>query len=446
MRFLILYWYSPQDVSLLNDKNNGRLLVWVLCYNSHNFVQKCGDTMKKIITAIISLILVVCVGLGIIYRDTLYSKIKNFLQSSGMISFSSMEGSGEQISEDAEFQVLNTGEEYNFDAKIFPYREMLTDEMKIVYNQVYANAAAVNRDFALAEEISSDDLVTVMTAVYNDHPELFWLATSYKYYYHEDGTVTAVMLEFYDELANDLGYYRSIFDSRVLSVVNRATMYQTPIEKELYIHDAICHAAQYDESAPYNQSAYSALVEGKTVCAGYSRAFQYCLQRAGINCYYVMGKADNEDHAWNMVEIEDDFYNVDISWDDAISEAYGASVYPYFNLTDKKMDVDHTRGDLSKNLEKCTSTKNSYTNKFGATLDNDKVHVSSGSHMTGEIQIEEPEQAVEVWDTNSEVTVKPDGTTGGGPAPETPAEDPAAVPEETPAEEVVPEPEVSGEE
>lgn len=64
--------------------------------------------------------------------------------------------------------------------------------------------------------------------------------------------------------------------------------------------------------------------------------------------------------------------------------------------------------------------------------------------MTGEIQIDEPEGTVEVWDENSEVTVKPDGTTGGGPVPETPAEEPA-VPEEVPVEEVAPEPEISAE-
>ena len=66
--------------------------------------------MKKIITALISLVVVICLALGFLYRDTIYSKMKNFLQSSGFISFSSMEGSGEQISEDAEFEVLNTGD------------------------------------------------------------------------------------------------------------------------------------------------------------------------------------------------------------------------------------------------------------------------------------------------------------------------------------------------
>ena len=46
--------------------------------------------------------------------------------------------------------------------------------------------------------------------------------------------------------------------------------------------------------AKYNQTAYSALVNGSTVCAGYSKAFQLLMTKLGIPTYYVVGISKEE--------------------------------------------------------------------------------------------------------------------------------------------------------
>ena len=58
-------------------------------------------------------------------------------------------------------------------------------------------------------------------------------------------------------------------------------------EKEKYVHDTLIEMNKYDENEKLNQSAYSALVKGKTVCAGYSRAFMYIMNKLGIRTYYI---------------------------------------------------------------------------------------------------------------------------------------------------------------
>ena len=77
--------------------------------------------------------------------------------------------------------------------------------------------------------------------------------------------------------------------------------YYTDYDKEREAHDALIGSVRYDANAPMNQSAYSALVYGRTVCAGYARALQYVLQQLDIPCYYVTGYA-GENHAWNIVD------------------------------------------------------------------------------------------------------------------------------------------------
>ena len=99
-----------------------------------------------------------------------------------------------------------------------------------------------------------------------------------------------------------------------------------------------------------DQSAYSALVNGQSVCAGYARAFQYIMQQLGIPTYYCTGYS-GENHAWNIVKLYNDYYNVDTTWDDT-----EPGTYNYFNKTDAEFNTTHIRRNLSINLPACTGT------------------------------------------------------------------------------------------
>ena len=62
----------------------------------------------------------------------------------------------------------------------------------------------------------------------------------------------------------------------------RIAVQENMSEKEKFVHDALIDKISYNLGAEMNQSAYSTLVNGQTVCAGYARAFQYLLQQLGI--------------------------------------------------------------------------------------------------------------------------------------------------------------------
>ncbi len=90
-------------------------------------------------------------------------------------------------------------------------------------------------------------------------------------------------------------------------------------EKLLYLHDYICLNSEYaynDDHEPDRRyvSAYANLVQHKSVCDGYARAFYDLANRAGINTFQI--SSGELDHAWNMVEIGGKHYYVDCTWDD----------------------------------------------------------------------------------------------------------------------------------
>ncbi|WP_084127325.1 DUF2510 domain-containing protein [Demequina sp. NBRC 110054] len=103
------------------------------------------------------------------------------------------------------------------------------------------------------------------------------------------------------------------------------------------VHDLVVSSAVYDYAAAdaviagettatsprvaRSQEAYGILVEGSAVCNGYAQAFQLLADAVGLDSVIVTGTADGGVttglHAWNLVQIDDEWLVVDTTWDDA---------------------------------------------------------------------------------------------------------------------------------
>ncbi len=248
-----------------------------------------------------------------------------------------------------------TGDGLSFAPLFYPYYNMLDENGQHIYRQIYANAQVLQPAFAPVEPITARKLRDVISAVYNDHPELFWLETSYACKHLGNGQCVEIDLQF-NRTAKNLERENAAFESAAAEILSQAETFGTDYDKERYVHDTLLKQVDYVKSAEMNQSAYSALVNGRSVCAGYARAFQYLMQQLGIPCYYCTGYA-GEDHAWNIVKLEEDYYNVDTTWDDT-----GEGTYDYFNKTDADYADTHVRQELAVNLPPCSGEKYRNTN------------------------------------------------------------------------------------
>lgn len=240
----------------------------------------------------------------------------------------------------------DTGDGLDFDEQFYPYYAMLNEKGKHLYRQIYANGNALNQAFAPVESVTARELRNIFSAVYNDHPELFWMETAYSGKYMGNGQCVEIDLRF-NRTARDLENAKALFDENAGQILSGAQSLSDDYDKEKFVHDALIERITYHMGAEMNQSAYSALVNDQTVCAGYARAFQYLMQQLEIPCYYCTGFA-GESHAWNIVRLDDGFYNVDTTWDDT-----GNGTYDYFNKTDADYASSHIRRDLSVYLPPC---------------------------------------------------------------------------------------------
>lgn len=260
-----------------------------------------------------------------------------------------------------------TGEGISFSAEYYPYYSMLNDTLKKVYCQVYANALELNTSFTPVAAVTAEQAQSVVEAVYNDHPELFWLEAEFSCKYLRTGICVEITLE-YNETANNLAAAKSDFAACAEEILSGARGLESDYEKEKYVHDALVQIVSYDMSARMNQSAYSALVLGKSVCAGYARAFQYLMQQLGIPCYYCTGYA-GEDHAWNIVRVGSIYRNVDVTWDDT-----EPSTYDYYNKSDNEYASTHVRTGLAVYLPACEDVPQSVAEETGSSIVDDHIN------------------------------------------------------------------------
>lgn len=191
-------------------------------------------------------------------------------------------------------------------------------------------------------EITESERKDVFVAVLYDNSELFWVDIKYNFIDYGNSIEFKPDYRVEREQACKMS---GILNNKIDEIVISAETLATDYEKELYFHDYVCEVTTYAEETfgEMGDTAYSALIDGKAICEGYSRAIQMLLDKASIPNYLVVGDGETEDgteaHMWNIVEIDGKKYHLDATWNDTGTE--DAVGYLYFNVNDELISRDH---------------------------------------------------------------------------------------------------------
>lgn len=183
------------------------------------------------------------------------------------------------------------------------------------------------------------------------------------YSYLEHGQTKIRSKDYGDKVEIDLNFYEDSLNKMEEAereaeriVRNLDLKSKKASEKVLLIHDHLGKVAKYNLVGEENNSlteddysAYGILIKNLGIGEGYAKAFQLIGERAGLRTAYVEGTYKGEDHRWNMVYLDGDWYNLDIS---NATRPYENKkkvftlVYDYF----LKADKDY-KGDYEKNIQ-----------------------------------------------------------------------------------------------
>ncbi len=225
-------------------------------------------------------------------------------------------------------------------------------------------------------KITSAEFVSLYHIFLADYPEYFWLNGNCKYSNdNATGYVASVIPDFSIQ-GSSLKTAKSAFEAKVNSLIQGLGS-KSDYEKSLILHDRLAENTEY-VFTQNDQNAYGALVEGKAVCAGYSKAYQHLLHKVGIPAWCVTGESINpanghmEAHEWNLVSIDNKWYYTDVTWDDQDDFLF----YAYLNITTNKMEENHTVTEFQEYLPNANSTDANYfykNNLVYSNLDIDKL-------------------------------------------------------------------------
>lgn len=297
----------------------------------------------------------------------------------------------------------------------------LNDTELEAFEELYSAVRENKKKVVFKNEIPSEMLDKLMQILNYDCPELINVMGDYSPSYNEDesyaqsvGLYYNMNSEKYKKCCEEL---KEFFDDLRTKLKGKSDY-----EKEKYVYDYIFQNCMYDEYTANSGSVYGALIEHKARCEGISKAFMLCMRELGIDCITVVGvplwenNGTYSNHSWNIVNIDGDWYHVDVTADN-LSDEYNFDTLPLYGFMNSDDKFIYQSRELISDFAKmgvpeCVSDKLNYhvlddsLIKSGSDIENRVYEILSSRFKDGEnvavsIQLEALEdynKARDLWE------------------------------------------------
>lgn len=216
-------------------------------------------------------------------------------------------------------------------------------------------------------KLQSDVLFEVYKAVLFENPQLFHaVPTTLSFFRYEYSTSIVAIGPLYVFTKEELPEATEKFNNAVDYFLSGVDENWTDVEKCIYLHDLIITKCEYDPDCDTNfksidRTPYSALVNNETVCQGYSLAYNYLLSKLGIKAYYIINDVAN--HGWSLVELDGNYYHVDLTWDDQSKDLVGRLRRSFCLISDSRMKELRPSDSWTFDLKATDTTYDYHWNK-----------------------------------------------------------------------------------
>ncbi len=277
---------------------------------------------------------------------------------------------------------------------LYPFYNRLSSDEKLAYKKICqaidnfsASTSPIYKcsTFTSAENFA-EEIADIYREIIFEQSEVFWVDPYYCEYvineYKDEYTVS--IKPRYTIEKDNKEYMKGRLDQILDDVTTKASAKSTDFEKILYVYDYILSNCYYDTSiieddnfSSTDINVYGCLIDGKTVCSGYTLAFDAIMKRLGFECGVEFNTYDDfsilTGHVWNYCKIEDEYYYFDLTWDDTgfDSEEYKQYLdysYMYFGITKDELSKSNFTLSSDAKTPLCNGTKYNYFTYNGYSL------------------------------------------------------------------------------
>lgn len=238
--------------------------------------------------------------------------------------------------------------------------DQLSDKEKEYYDIIKDAAVNFKEIAVFPEAVDPDVLRKLYISVYFQEEDIFWLSSMF-YRPAAPSETLALSYRYTQEETDSL---KQQIESKTAEIISSIGTDISDYEKLRAFHDYLVLNCTFSMDMEYVNTIYGALCDGYAQCEGYAFAFDYLCKQVGIDCFTVSGaNSEGASHAWNIVKLEDKWYNVDCTWDDPILSPVDTEFirHYYFLAADSDISgVTHFPDNTYYTYPICSSADNYY--------------------------------------------------------------------------------------
>lgn len=243
---------------------------------------------------------------------------------------------------------------YGRDSNVYEYyRNNFLDErqQKVYDNFLEAALQFKPRFYADVDYLTEDELKNIFYFLDADHPEVFWIR-SYSCLTLNGKVYTNFNINIIYRYEKEEAIKKhNIIKEKYEPIIKEAMKYSTRRQKTDFVRKKLmdmseCYRPDSEEEKDF-YCMVSIFEKGKSFCSGYSYSFKFLMDKLGIPAICVFYNGEGA-HIWNMVELNNKWYNLDITYDDYLRNV---SKDRYYLVDNETFYKDHHINEYLPNLK-----------------------------------------------------------------------------------------------
>lgn len=213
-------------------------------------------------------------------------------------------------------------------------RSSLPDQEILIYDKIYNGIKQQQTSIIIDKIVEFEKLNRIMDFVRVDAPALFWMSSSHVIEYQNN--ITIIRPNYIYEFSI-IPIIKTKIEHKMEEIYDSIGITsESVIEFEFKLHDYLTSIIEFSDDGPDSHNIIGPLLSKRGVCEGIAATFNFIMNSFGIDCLTIRGKdGNNENHAWNIVKLNDGNYHVDVTHD-------LSGMHTFLNVNDEMMKSDRT--------------------------------------------------------------------------------------------------------
>ncbi len=279
----------------------------------------------------------------------------------------------------------------------------LNQEEQRIYLEILTILRTMEENITVSST-DTEQIDKVFKSVLIDHPEIFYVQGYSMNKLTRGGILSKITLSgTYSMTQPEKEEKERLAVAAAANILSQMPADASEYDKVKFVYEYLVRHTEYDINSEQNQNILSVLLNGRSVCQGYAKTAQYLLNQSGVFCTLAEGVVKGgEPHVWNIVRIDGEYYNTDVTWGDASYNITGADAatgnasvpeinYDYLNIPDTMLHSSH-EVNSPITLPSCTSMNANYYVREGiyfTVFDKNKVkELFENAYANGEMTVQ----------------------------------------------------------